>query len=147
MRIFDNEFLTCELDDTLPVLRHRWKTSPSGEEFRSNLLRVLKEYTDLSQSYKSLGWLADTTLLGELDEETEIWLVKEWEDLLFVKGGVKIHAVILGANIFADYPMEKFKNDAEQKFEAYDVHLGVFSSQKEAYEWIKEAQLKLTDHS
>jgi hypothetical protein len=68
-------------------------------------------------------------------------LVEEWEDLLFVKAGVKIHAVILGKSIFADYPMENFKRDAEQKFEEYNVHLGVFSNQGEAYTWIKEQLL------
>lgn len=141
MRIFDNEFLSCELDDSLPVLRHYWKTAPPDEQFRLMLLKVLEEYKVLRQSFKGLAWLADTTQLGELDEQTEAWLVEEWEDLLFVQAGVKIHAVILGESIFADYPMEYFKRDAEQKFEEYNVHLGVFSSQEEAYSWIKEQLL------
>ena len=85
--------------------------------------------------------MADTTQLGELDEKTEEWLVDAWEDLLFVKGGVKIHAVILGESIYADYPMENFKQDAEEKFQTYDVHLGVFSDEEEAYTWIKEQLL------
>jgi hypothetical protein len=37
--------------------------------------------------------------------------------------------------------MENFKQDAEQKFHNFDVHLGVFSNQQEAYEWIREQQL------
>lgn len=136
MMIFDNEFLSCELDDSLPVLRHYWKVQPTGEQFRSQLLNVLEEYKKLKPTYEDLAWLADTTELGELDEETETWLVEVWEDLLFVKAGVKIHAVILGESIFADYPMENFKQDAEQKFHAYNVHLGVFSTKEEAYDWI-----------
>ena len=142
-RIFDNEFLLCELDDSLPVLRHYWKKAPSGEQFRSNLLKVLEEYRPLSLSFKELAWLADTAELGELDEKTETWLVEEWEDLLFVKSDVKIHAVILGESIYADYPMENFKQDAEEKFQTYNVHLGVFSDQEEAYSWIKEQLLIL----
>ncbi|MBA4053771.1 MAG: hypothetical protein C0490_03590 [Marivirga sp.] len=145
--IFDNEYLTCELDDSLPVLRHRWKRATDGEAFRSNLLKVLEEFKKLKNSYALLGWLADTTLLGELDEETERWLVDVWEDLLFAQREVKIHAVILGNSIFADYPMENFKQDAEQKFEDFDVHLGVFSNQQEAYEWIKEQQLLILKNS
>ena len=141
IRIFENDFLTCELDDSLPVLRHRWKHATDGEDFRSNLLKVLEEYKKLKNSYSLLAWLADTTLLGELDEETERWLVEVWEDLLFAQREVKIHAVILGNSIYADYPMENFKQDAEQKFEEFDVHLGVFSNQQEAYEWIREQQL------
>jgi len=141
MRIFDSEFVSCELDDSIPVLRHYWKTAPPAEEFKSKLLKVLEEYKALKQSFKGLAWLADTTQLGELDEKTEVWLVEEWEDLLFAKAGVKIHAVILGESIFADYPMENFMRDAEQKFQDYNVHLGVFSSQEEAYSWIKEQLL------
>ena len=141
MRIFDNEFLYCELDDSLPVLRHYWKKATPGEQFKLNLLKVLEEYKVLRQSYKGLAWLADTTQLGELDEKMETWLVEEWEDLLFGKAGVKIHAVILGESIYADYPMENFKQDAEQKFQDYNVHLGVFSNEEEAYTWIKEQLL------
>ena len=141
IKIFDNEFLTCELDDSLPVLRHYWKKAPSGEQFRLKLLKVLDEYKLIRQSFNNLAWLADTTRLGELDEETEDWLVDEWEELLSAKSGVKIHAVILGESIFADYPMENFKRDAEQKFQEYNVHLGVFSSRDEAYSWIKEQLL------
>jgi len=141
--IFDNEFVKCELDDSLPVLRHKWKFELPGEEFKTNLRRVLEEYEALKKTYARLAWLADTTHLGELDEGVDEWLVNVWEDLLFKKAGVKIHAVILGASIFADYPMEKFKLDAEDKFREYNVHLGVFSSEKEAYDWIKLNQLTL----
>lgn len=134
--IFENEFVRCELDDSLPVLRHRWLREPPSEIFKSNLIRIQKEYIQLSKSYANLAWLADTELLGELEEEVEGWLVNVWEDLLFNQAGVQIHAVILGASIFADYPMEKFKTDAEEKFKSDKIHLGVFSNQAEAYEWI-----------
>ncbi len=141
--IFDNEFVTCELDDSLPVLRHNWKFELPGEEFKANLMGILEHYEMLKKTYARLAWLADTTHLGEIDEGVDEWLVNVWEDLLFKKAGVKIHAVILGASIFADYPMEKFKLDAEDKFREYNVHLGVFSNEKEAYDWIKLNQLNL----
>ena len=99
------------------------------------------EYISVGEAKLWEETLADTTRLGELDEKMEAWLVEEWEDLLFVKAGVKIHAVILGESIYADYPMENFKQDAEQKFQDYNVHLGVFSNQEEAYSWIKEQLL------
>jgi hypothetical protein len=141
LKIFENEVVTCELDDALPVLKHRWKQEMIGADFRSTLLNIRTHFEKLKTSYHQLAWLADTTLLGELDEETERWLVDEWEDLLFAKSGVKIHAVILGTNIFADYPMEQFKRDAEKKFRTFDVQLGVFSNEAEAYTWIREQQL------
>ncbi len=134
--IFENEFVKCELDEDVPVLRHRWKTAPPGEEFKFNLKRILAEYIQLRKTYKQLAWLANTDLLGELDLDIEQWLVDEWEDMLFNQAGVQVHAVILGASIFADYPMEHFKMDAEKKFKSKNIHLGVFSNEKEAYEWM-----------
>ncbi len=139
--IFDNEFVTCQLDDSLPVLMHRWKQAPPAEEFEFTLMRILDEYKICAKTYPNLAWLVDAALLGELDEEIEKWLVGVWERMLFEDAGVKIHAVILGQSIFADYPMEKFKQDAEVKFEKFNVHLGVFSNQREAYEWIRQQQL------
>lgn len=139
--IFDNEFVTCQLDDSLPVLMHLWKQAPPAEEFEFTLKRILDEYKMRAKTYPNLAWLVNAALLGELDEEIEKWLVEVWERMLFEDAGVKIHAVILGQSIFADYPMEKFKQDAEIKFEKFNVHLGVFSNQPEAYEWIHKQQL------
>lgn len=140
--IFENEFVKCEVDDSLPVLKHRWKKQPPGEEFRGNLVSIQKHYLELRNSYKNLAWLADTQQLGEVDEETEEWFVKVWEDLLFNKAQVKTHAVILSDDLFAEYPMEKFKMDAEQKFKELNVRLGVFSNEKKAYDWIRTQLLK-----
>lgn len=135
--IFENEFVHCELDEDIPVLRHRWLMAPPGEEFKFNLIRILEEYIQLKKSYKNLAWLANAELLGELDLDVEQWLVDEWESMLFDTAGVQVHAVILGASIFADYPMERFKRDAEEKYLSKNVHLGVFSNEADANTWIQ----------
>ncbi len=135
--IFENEFVICELDDSLPVLKHRWKKETPGNIFRENLMSILQHYIALKQDRQSLAWLADTQLLGEVDEETELWFSAVWEDRLFNEAGVKIHAVILGEDFFADYPMEKFKIEAEEKFKNKEIQLGVFTDEEEAYDWIK----------
>lgn len=135
--IFENDLLICELDDSVPVLRHRWTKEPTDEQFENGLIELARQYPDLKKSYKNLAWLADTKLLGELSPEVERWLENTWEEVLFRESGVTIHAVILGENIFADFPMEKFKMDAEEKFNSLNVHLGVFSNQKTAYDWMK----------
>jgi hypothetical protein len=135
--IFDNEYVTCELDESLPVLKHRWKKEPPGRIFRENLVEVQKHYLDLKKAYDNIAWLADTQQLGEVDDETERWFSEVWDNMLFKEAQVKIHAVILGDDLFAEYPMEKFKMDAEEKFKNYNVQLGVFSDEQEAYDWIR----------
>ena len=137
LSVYKNELVICELDDSVPVLRHRWTNEPTDDQFEDGLIELARQYRDLSKSYKNLAWLADTKLLGELSPEVEEWLEKVWEDILFRESGVTIHAVILGASIFADFPMEKFKMDADEKFNNLNVHLGVFSNEKAAYDWIK----------
>lgn len=138
--IFENEFVRCDLDDDIPVLRHRWLKPPSGEVFKANLQHILEEYIQLKKTYSNLAWLAHAEDLGELEYEIEQWLVDVWEGLLFDKAGVRVHAVILGESIFADYPMERFKQDAEEKYQAKKLSLGVFSNEPEAYAWIKAHQ-------
>ena len=135
--IYQNELVTCELDDSVPVLRHQWIKEPTDGQFQNGLIEIARLYRGLRKSHKNLAWLADTKMLGELSPAVEEWLENVWEDLLFRETGVTIHAVILGASIFADFPMEKFKMDAEEKFINLNVHLGVFSNQKAAYDWIR----------
>ena len=108
---FVNWTIHCQFYDTIGKKRLQ------GSNSNRTCLKYWKNTRPLSLSFKGLAWLADTTELGELDEKTETWLVEEWEDLLFVKSDVKIHAVILGESIYADYPMENFKQDAEEKFQ------------------------------
>ena len=140
IEVFENEFVKCELDDSLPVLKHRWLSVPSGEEFKNILTTIRDKFVELKESYPRLAWLADTKLLGELDEETEQWLVDSWETMLFREAGVKIHGVILGSSIYSDYPMEKFKLDAEEKFKTEHIFLGVFNNEKDAYAWVRRKQ-------
>ncbi len=135
--VYQNDLLICELDDSVPVLRHRWTHEPTDDQFENGLIELAKHYRVLKKSYKNLAWLADTKLLGELSSDVEQWLENTWEELLFRESGVTIHAVILGESIFADFPMEKFKMDAEEKFINLNVHLGIFSNEQAAYDWIK----------
>ena len=135
--VFEDDYVICELDDSLPVLKHRWKKEPTGKHFRETLLSLLDRYKQYAKKYPDLAWLADTQNLGELDEETEKWLANVWDDRLFSPDGVKVHAVILGDDLFAEYAMEKFKMEAEKKKRDRDVQLGVFIDEEEAYDWIR----------
>jgi hypothetical protein len=136
--IFETDLLTCEIDTTIPVLVHRWLRPPVGDEFKNGLLKVLEEYKKIKPFYDDLKWLADTELLGQLDYQIEDWLEKDWDRLLFDDAGVKVHAVILGDDILADYSMEKFKLSADDKFKEKGVKLNVFLDKESALNWLRE---------
>ena len=135
--VYENEYVICELDDSIPVLKHQWKKETPGIIFRENLVVIQQYFIEYCKDYERLMWLADTELLGEVDQETEDWFINVWEDLLFIKAKVKFHALILGEDLFAEYPMEKFKLHAEEKYKAHKVQLEVFSDEEEAYEWLR----------
>jgi len=137
MFVFQNEYLKCEIDEENSILIHRWLRQPSSEEFKEGLGIVLDEYQINKSKYQGLKWLADTELLGELNEADENWLTTKWDRMLFEDAGVKIHAVILGSDIFADYPMELFKKSSIHKFNERGVKLGVFPDMNRAFEWLK----------
>ncbi len=136
--ILENERVICELDFSIPLLKHRWLKNTNGDEFRDQLVEIQKEYLKLKPQYPNLKWLADATNLGELTSEDEVWLETKWETLLFVEAGVKVHAVILADDIYADYSMEKFKATADKKYQEAGVSLGVFFLLENALAWLNE---------
>lgn len=136
--ILNTEYLICELDEDLPVLRHKWLKEPAEGEFKKGLLSVLEQYQEFKTRYPNLKWLANTQLLGELSEEDEQWLVTEWDHLLFEEAGLKVHAVILGEDFYADYPMEKFKQSSAKKFTDFGAKLEVFLNEENALKWLEE---------
>lgn len=138
--IYHNEYVEVFLDNSIPVLAHRWVKEPPGYEFKKNLSSILDIYKKERKNYPDLKWLAYTSELGEVSEEIEEWLNNEWDRMLFEEAEIKVHAVILGEDLFADYPMEKFKLTAEDKFKNKGVKLGIFASEEEAYKWIKKSQ-------
>ena len=132
-----NEWLVISLDPEIPVLMHRWLKEPDAETFKEQLVQVQEKYLAVRDDFENLKWLADTKLLGQRSFEEEQWLEETWEKLLFEDAGVKVHAVILGDDIFADYSMEKFKSIAAKRYKEAGVRLGVFLTEEDAIEWLK----------
>lgn len=138
MILLENEFIVVDIDSTVPVMKHKWLQEPSPEEFKIQLLALQKLYISQKDQYDELKWLADTKLLGQRSYEEEQWLEQTWEKLLFEEAGVKVHAVLLGDDIFADYSMEKFKALAAKRYEEAGVKLGVFLIEENAMKWLNE---------
>lgn len=133
--IFDLDYLTCTLDDEAAVLFHAWKRKPTPEEFESGLLKIAKTYTEQKDKFKKLHWLGDTRNVGVLSLKTQKWLDDVWNETLFIKAGVTTHAVLVGDDVFGKYAMQKFATHAEQLYKAQGLKMGVFSTEKEAFDW------------
>ena len=55
MIILENDYVVCELDASLPVLKHKWKEPAPGEVFRRTLMELLEKYRDLQKKYPRLA--------------------------------------------------------------------------------------------
>lgn len=141
--LFSEEHLDCFLDEDANVLFHVWKRKPKGDEFRTGLTKVYNEYINLKKDKPVLHWLGDTQLLGVVSIDDQGWLDKVWNEMLFVKAGVKTHAVIIGTDIFAKYAMEKWKKNMQTKYAGQNLLLDTFPTKDEAYHWFKSAEKDL----
>ena len=137
--LFSEDYLDCFIDDEAKVLFHVWKRKPKGDEFRTGLIKVYDEYNRIRKSENLLHWLGDTQLLGVVPIEDQGWLDKTWNEMLFVKAGVKTHAVIIGTDIFAKYAMEKWKKSMQVKYTA-SLQIETFANKEEAYKWFKASE-------
>jgi len=138
--VYTNDWVVVTIDDEIPVLIHKWIQSAPSEVFREQLTELQKLYNSKKKAHPNLMWLADTKNLGERSEEDEKWLQEVWEKLLFEEAGVKVHAVVLADDIYADYSMEQFKIAAHKRYDELGVRLGVFMNQQSAYNWLKQHQ-------
>ncbi|MDN5201625.1 hypothetical protein QQ008_09640 [Fulvivirgaceae bacterium BMA10] len=133
--LFNEEYLECHFDKSSSIVYHIWKRDPTSEQFRSGLLRVYNLYGELSKDHGYLHWLADTQHLTVVSLEDQKWLDETWNELLFVEGGVKSHAVIVGDDVFAKYAMNKFKIAMQEKYADQEIQLETFTDEQSAYDW------------
>jgi hypothetical protein len=141
--LFSEDCIDCFFDEDSKVLFHVWKSKPKGDEFRGGLTKVCNQYINLKKTQPVLHWLGDTQLLGVVSIDDQGWLDKVWNEMLFVKAGVKTHAVIIGTDIFAKYAMEKWKLNMQAKYAGQNLMLETFPSKDAAYKWFKSAEAEL----
>ncbi len=138
--IFKEDYLECYHDEENNVLMHIWTRKPSSEEFRAGLINVHRNYVKFNNPDMPLHWLGDTRKMGVLGLEDQAWLDAVWNRMLFVEAGVKAHAVIVGADVFAKYAMEKFNKAMQEEFSAQKVFLDTFENKEKAYDWFKSVE-------
>ena len=137
-KLFTRDYLECFHDEEAMILFHAWLRKPTSSEFREGLIGVCNEFIDYkNKNGKLLNWLGDTRNVGVLSIDDQGWLEKVWNEMLFVKAGVKNHAVIIGNDVFAKYAMEKFKNNMITKYAGQNLHMETCVDKEAAYKWFE----------
>lgn len=142
--LFENEFVKCQFDEENKILRHVWIANAKGDDFRNNLLKILDSYKTLKKDNPILHWLGDTSKLSVMSLADQKWLDETWNELLFVDAGVKTHAVIVSADAFAKYAMEKFNKTMNHKHADNEVISKTFKDEETANEWFREYNKKIS---
>jgi hypothetical protein len=78
--------------------------------------------------------------MGVVTIDDQGWLQKVWNDMLFIKAGVKSHAVIIGNDVFAKYAMEKFKTSMQELYADKNLRLETFPDKDSAYKWFQSIE-------
>jgi len=134
--IFEENFVVCYLNPTVPVLAHRWKAHPSSESLRSTLIKMIILFKELKKEYPQLTWSGDTTNLGVLSLDTQSWLTEKWTPMM-VQAGVKYHALVVPKDVFAKFAMNKFKNKVDGQH-GEEIVINQFADEQSAYQWLKK---------
>lgn len=142
-KIFEESYISCTLNDSIPVLSHCWLSHTSADNFRNALIRMADTFKELKKTYPNLTWLGDTTHLGVLSLETQTWLKERWTDYMF-NAGVRQHALIVPKDVFAKFAMNKFKDNADAKH--HDLQTGHFTDEKSALAWLKKCLEEMAVH-
>jgi hypothetical protein len=137
---FEEKFVTCYFDDSIPVLGHEWKGFVNGENMKSTMLRMVDIFSELRKDYPNLTWLGNTTDMSAIATVYQQWLKEDWPDLMKAKG-IHKHALIVPKNVFAKTAMDKFVDDLVKNHQ--NILIRPFTNVQEANAWLKaEAVLK-----
>jgi hypothetical protein len=134
-QVFEEPFIECYLDESVPVLAHYWKRHPNKDEFQSALLKMIDHFKAIRKNHPNLTWCGDTTNLGVLSLETQNWLNEKWSGIM-TEAGVKYHALVVPKDVFAKHAMKKFKASIDHNIEAFEI--AHFMDEASALEWLKE---------
>jgi len=132
MKKISESFFEAEYDQSLNVIVAKWLTFTSSQEFRTgmnHLITMLKEYPTGTL-------LTDTTHLGAIGEEDQVWSYTEWLEQALVAGYDTL-VVIMSSDIFAQMAVEDIMEQANAATEGRVVNQ-YFDNEQDARAWIKQ---------
>ncbi|MES2734138.1 MAG: hypothetical protein V4714_20490 [Bacteroidota bacterium] len=131
---FEEKYVTCYFDDTIPVLGHEWKGFVNGENMKNTMLRMVDIFTELRKEYPNLTWLGNTTDMSAIAVVYQQWLKEDWPIMMKEKG-INKHALVIPKNMFAKTAMDKFVEDLTKNHQ--NIKIRPFHDLESANEWLK----------
>lgn len=126
--VWDDALVRIEVDADQSLVISTWKTTPSSDDYRAALWRIL----DQVKADELALWLSDTRGLGVILRADEKWSMETFVPEL-MKHGLRRVAVVQGADYFNRTVTERLA-DATSAIAPFKVEL--FSAADEAEEWL-----------
>ena len=131
---FESTYGTVSFDTELQANLMIWTTPPSSREFREGMNKLADQINERGVA----DILTDTTHLGAIDPDDQVWSATTWTDRITKVSGRRKLALILPEEIFTQISvadtMAMVQDAVEMKY---------FSSLQEAKAWVKIKESKI----
>jgi hypothetical protein len=131
MKLFDNDYVTLSLDETVPCLEWIGKRYMTSQIFRDSEEKSLKFYLQYKRKYPRLEWFVDAREIGPLSPQDTQWVVDE---ILpeFATAGLKKEAFVVPTSALGKMVVKNYESQAGMK-----VEIKVFDTVSAAKNWLK----------
>jgi hypothetical protein len=130
MKLYDDEFITLSIDESVPCLEWIGKKFMSSEEFRVSEEKSLQFYKQFKGKYPRFEWFVDARNIGPIGTEDTQWVV---EKILpqFAAAGLKKEVFVIPTSALGKIVLRNYVSSAGKVIE-----IQAFSTVEEAKNWL-----------
>lgn len=131
MKLYEDEFITLSIDESVPCLEWVGKQFMSSAEFRASEEKSLQFYTMYRPKHPRLEWFVDARDIGPISPEDTQWVV---DKILpqFASVGLRKEAFVVPTSAIGKIVVKNYVSHAGSVIE-----MKIFSTVEAAKEWLK----------
>ncbi len=132
MKLFENEYVTISIDESVPCLEWIGKKFIPSDEFRASEKKSLEFYQEYKKKYPRLEWFVDARDIGPISPADTQWVAIE---ILpnFAEAGLKKEVFVVPTSALGKMAVKNYISDVGKT-----VEMKVFDKVNEAKNWLKE---------
>ncbi len=133
MELFENEYVTLSIDESVPCLEWIGKKEfiPSNE-FRLSEQKSLQLYLEYAKQYPKMQWFVDARFIDVVSPKDTQWVIDEILPQ-FAAAGLTKEAFVIAKSGLGKMTVNYYKSKAGQTIE-----IRMFDSVETAKSWLKE---------
>jgi len=132
MKLFDNEYVTLSIDESIPCLEWIGKKFISSEMFRESEEKSLSFYSEYARKFPNLQWYVDARKVGAISHDDTQWVA---QTILpqFAIMGLKKEAFVVPESAFGKVAIDDYMSESGDR-----IQIEVFDSEAKAKAWLAE---------